>query len=115
LRAAGHGPDPGHQLPHAERFRQIVVGAQLQAQHTVGLLAAGAEDDDGHVRDLPDTAADVDAVHVRQSQVEQDDVVVRPSQPLRAGGDVVDRQPEVSEPFGERLGDRLVVLDEQHS
>lgn len=115
LRATGHRADPGDQFPHAERFRQVVVGAQLQAQHAVGLLAACAEDDDGHVRDLPDAATDVDAVHVRQSQVEQDDVVVRASQALRAGGDVVDRQSEVAEPFHERLGDRLVIFDEQHS
>ncbi|GAA2580375.1 hypothetical protein GCM10011428_49610 [Streptomyces violaceus] len=28
---------------------------------------------------------------------------------------MIDRQSEVAEAFGERLGDRLVVLDEQHS
>ncbi|GAA3206779.1 hypothetical protein GCM10020256_02000 [Streptomyces thermocoprophilus] len=113
LGAAGHRAHAGHQFAHAERFREIVVGSQFQAEHPVGLLAARAEDDDGHVGDLADAPADVDAVHVRQSQVEQDDIAVRASQPLGAGGDVIDRQPVVPEPLGERLGDRLVVLDEQ--
>lgn len=110
-----HRPYSCHQLPYAERLRQIVVGAQFQAQHPVGLLSARAEDEDGNVGDLSDAPADVDAVHVRQSQVEQDDIAVRTSQAVGAGGHVIDRQPEVSEPLGERFGDRLVVLDEQHS
>jgi hypothetical protein len=37
------GPHPGHQLAGAERLGQVVVGAQLKAQHLVGLFAAGCE------------------------------------------------------------------------
>lgn len=114
-RPPGHGPHPGHQLPNAERLRQIVVGAEFQAQHPVGLLPARTEDDDRDVGDLTDAPADVDAVHVRQPQVQQHDIAVRPSQPLGAGGHVIDRQAEVTEALGQGFGDRLVVLDEQHA
>lgn len=115
LMASRHRPYPGDQFSDAEWFRQVVVGAELQAQYAVGLLAARAEDDDGDVGGPADPAAHVYAVHVGQAEVQQDDIAVRPSQPVRAGGHVVDRQAEVPQPVGERFGDRLVVLDEQHS
>jgi hypothetical protein len=44
-----HGADAGDEFADAERFRQVVVRAELQAQYAVGLLAARAENDDGDV------------------------------------------------------------------
>ena len=40
---AQEGPYPGQQLAIGEWFGQVVVRAQLQPQHPVGLLAAGGE------------------------------------------------------------------------
>jgi hypothetical protein len=34
-----------HQLHHAERLRDVVVGAEAEAAHLVGLQPAGAEDE----------------------------------------------------------------------
>ena len=41
-------PDPRHELARAERLDDVVVGAELEADDAVGLLAAGGEHDDRH-------------------------------------------------------------------
>ena len=74
---AGDGPDAGDQLADAERLGHVVVGAELEAEHPVELVAARREHDDRHVRRArPQRAAHVAAVHVRQAEVEQHDVDV---------------------------------------
>ena len=46
----GDGPDAGDQLADAERLRHVVVGAELEPEHPVELVAARREHDDRHVR-----------------------------------------------------------------
>ena len=48
LGPAHEGADAGQQLAQRERLRQVVVGAQLQADHAVHDLALGREHEDGH-------------------------------------------------------------------
>ena len=56
-------------------LRDVVVGAELQAEHLVGLLAAGGEDQHRHVGvDLAQAAQHLEAVHAGQHDVEQDQV-----------------------------------------
>ena len=46
--AAEKDLDPGQQLPHRKRFAQVVVGADLQPDDPVGLLAACSEHQHWH-------------------------------------------------------------------
>ena len=75
-----------HQLADAERLGQVVVGAAVEAEHLVGLLAAGREHQDRRVgvrRVAPDGAAQREAVEPGQHQVEDDQVELAARAPAR--------------------------------
>ena len=76
LRPARHRADAGEQLAEAERLHDVVVGAELEPDDAVDLVAARRDDDDRHVRRGAEPAAHLEAVDVRQPEVEQHDVVV---------------------------------------
>jgi len=85
--ATQHRPDPGQQLLQPERLDQVVVGPLVQGQHPVRFLTARGHHDDGRVAGLAEPAADLDAVDVRQSEIEQHHVRDRPVERRLAGGD----------------------------
>ena len=89
--ALGHAPhdrvDPRDQLPQPERLDHVVVGAQLQADHAVHLLALGRDHDDRHARPGPQLARDGVAVDVGQPQVQQHQVRLGRGEGGGAGGD----------------------------
>src|SRR5206468_2752561 len=60
--ATRDGADAGDQLAQAEGLHDVVVGAELEADDAVALLAARGDDDDRHVRPRAQLAADVEAV-----------------------------------------------------
>jgi hypothetical protein len=66
-----------HELAHAERLDYVVVGTDLEPNHAIDFLGPGREDDDcglvGAWR-LANPAADLHARHVRQHQIEQDQI-----------------------------------------
>jgi hypothetical protein len=114
---AQHGADARDQLGHAERLHQVVVGAELESDHTVGLLAAGGQHDDRHLRGRADYPADVAAVGVRQAQVEQDDVGFVAAHRFEAVGARAGDADLVAlalERRAQRIGDRRLVLDHRH-
>ena len=83
-RCAGEGIDPAqeglhpsHELAHAERLRQVVVGADGQADDEVGLVVAGGEHQHRDVAVLLDAAAHLQAVEAREHQVEEHQVGVQ--------------------------------------
>ncbi len=86
---AGRGPhlpaqrDPhaGQQFRHAEWLDDIVVGAQFEQLHLVGLARAHRQHDDRHVRPGADALHDFGAVHFRQAEIDNDEV-----DRLQAGG-----------------------------
>src|SRR5207248_3697158 len=45
-RAAQHRPDPGEQLARVERLREVIVGAELETDDLVRVVAAGGHHDD---------------------------------------------------------------------
>ena len=103
------------QLAHRERLHHVVVGAELEADDAVGLVAAGRGDDHGHVGVLAQLAQHVDAVAVRQPEIEEDDVdVLRGHDHLAGVDDVLRLDPVALETGKERLGHGRVVLDDQH-
>ena len=65
---------PRHQLARAERLGQVVVGAELEADQLVALLDARGEHDDRHAGVLAQRPRHVEAVHLRQAQVEHDEI-----------------------------------------
>ena len=53
-------------------FGHVVVGAELEPGDAVGLLVAGGQHHDRHVRVRADPAADLEAVDAGQADVEHD-------------------------------------------
>ncbi len=75
-----------HQLAHAERLRQVVVGAAVEAEYLVGLVAPRREHQDrrlGIARLAANGAAQRHAVEPGQHQVENQQIESAP--PGRAG------------------------------
>ncbi len=88
---AQNGPDTGDELARTERFRDVVVGPQLEADDAIGLLATCGEHDDRHGRLAAQRPRHVEAVDPRQPQVEHDEV--RPASPgFGEGGRAVGRR-----------------------
>ena len=111
--------ESGHQLDRLERLRQIVVGAELQADDLVDDLPPRREHQDwrGDAA-LAYRAADVEAVHSRQHHVEHDQVVAAALRAREAGFPVAGRLDAVAlaaEPIREREPKPRFVLDEEHA
>ena len=114
-----HGLDARHQLHHVERLRQVVVGAQLEAEHAVHHLAARGEHDHRR-RDalLAQVAEHVEAVLARQRHVEQHQVEAALARPARPGVAGLGRLHLVAlgaQPVAERQHQPRLVLDDQDS
>ena len=73
-RAPQRRRDPRQQLLDAERLGHVVVGAEVERGDLVAVAAARRDDDHADGRALAHLAAELEAVDVRQHQVEQDDV-----------------------------------------
>src|SRR6478672_2762081 len=117
VRPAEQGPDPAHQLAQPERLRQVVVGAQLEADHLVDLVVAGGQDEDGRLRaGGPEPAQDLEAVHAREADVEHDEVrglVDREIEALLAALRHRDLVALLLEGVLDPAGNRELILDDQ--
>ena len=108
-----------HQFGNRERLDDVIVGADREAAHALGFLAArGHHDDRQRARGLarPEPPADFEARHARQHPVEDDEVgrVLGEAQlglvaPLDALDDIALRL----EIVGEQQGQIRFVLDDQ--
>src|SRR5579862_6841355 len=111
------GLDPRQQLPQAERLRQVVVRAELEADDLVDLLVAGGEHQDGGLAARgADPAEHLEAVHGRQADVEQDEVGRLRRGDLEAflaGSGERDLVALLLEGVLDPAGDRVLVLDNQ--
>ena len=65
--------DARDELARVERLRHVVVGADLEPDDLVDVLVARGQHQHRHVGVLADPLADLDAVDVRQHQVEHDE------------------------------------------
>ena len=77
LKPPKEGLDAGDQGFGAEGFGDVIVGSQFQPNDGVGLLRLGGQHDDGEqcsVRSGPQAFADLQAVDLRQHQVEDDQI-----------------------------------------
>ena len=113
-------PHPGDELADAERLGQVVVGAALETDDGVGLLAAGGQHQHRGVDvgpAAPQRLAHGDAVHAGQHQVEHHQVEAGRGQPgegLAAVAHVHRLQPFEAEVQPDQLTDVRVVLDDQN-
>ncbi len=73
-RASQRDTDPGIELVHPERLRDVVVRAPFERLDLLALLIATRQDHDRRRCLAADPSDEVEAVHVRQAEVEQDDV-----------------------------------------
>ena len=71
---AQHRAHAGDELLGAEGLDHVVVGAELETDELVGLLAPGGQHDDRHIRRSADLARDLQPVRAGQSKVEDDQV-----------------------------------------
>ena len=114
--AAQDGAHAGRQLARAEGLGDVVIGAELQPHHLVGLLVAGGEHDDRHARVPAQPTGDLEPVEPRQAEVQDDEIGalgVRPHQRLVAvacGGDGEARPLQV---VADELDDLGLVIDDE--
>ncbi|HSK96303.1 MAG TPA: hypothetical protein VK891_06780 [Euzebyales bacterium] len=104
----------GHQLAEPERLDDVVIGAQLEPQHPVGLVTTRGDDDDRHLRPRAQLPAHVIAVDVGQPQIEQHDVDAVGVQRRGARRHHHNVIAPPAQSIGQRLGDRRVVFDHEH-
>src|SRR5690606_26614034 len=115
--AAQHGANPRDDLARAERFADVIVGTEFEAEQAVDLLDPRGEHEDGHRGKGADLPTQGEAVDAGQVDVEKD----------RIGSllvDPVQRQIAVVEDAGAETGSEQIVahqgrqlrlvLDDQH-
>ncbi len=116
LDAAQQRVDACHQLGEREGLGDVVVGADVEADHLVDLRTLGGEHEDGRRHLLSQDAADLEPAELGQHQVEQDEVgtdAARLGERLRPGPRLADLVPLLDEVVAQRLADVGLVLDHE--
>jgi hypothetical protein len=109
-----HGPQAGDELGRAERLRHVVVGAELEAEHTIPLLTGCGQHDDRDTRRAANLSEEVASVPVRKHDVQEHEVGGAGAEGLSALGSRPrpdDVEAVAAKRRGERVGNRLFVLD----
>ncbi len=88
LGAAHRRAQPGQQLVHAERLGDVVVGPGVQGLDLLVGGVPGGEHQDRHPGPAAQASDHLDAVHVGEPQVQDDDVGVARGGQLERGGPV---------------------------
>ncbi|TPW17509.1 MAG: prephenate dehydrogenase [bacterium] len=117
--AAQQGLDPGHELEEAERLGDVVVRAELQAQDLVDFLPARGEHDDRQLVAVgADLAADVEAAHLGQHDIQDHEIGCGIAGEPEPGGAILghgDGVTLVLEAVLQRDGHRGIIFDDQDS
>jgi len=114
-----HGAHAGQQLARIEGFGQVVVGAQLEADDLVDVLAPRGQHEDrqrGCLRRGAQPPAHLETVHPRQHHVEQHHVEAAAAQRGQAALPVADdRHVDLvaAEVLGHHRGQARIVLDQE--
>jgi hypothetical protein len=116
-RSPKHGPNARDELLRAERLDDVIVGADLQADDAVGLVAASGQHDDGDVRRTAKLPGDVEAVAPGKPEIQHDQVGARAPR-ARERRLAVPRhdhlEPGVLEIVSDQPGDLQLVLHHEH-
>ena len=117
--APEHRLDARDQLARRERLRQVVVGAGIEAGDLVGFLRARRQHHDRDVARIRIAAQDpdqVEAAHVGQHPVDQDEVGPAVADARERGLAVLgerDFAAGAPQPECNQVADRLLILDDQ--
>jgi hypothetical protein len=109
--------DPDGELPEAERLGEVVVRPDREPGHLVRLFGLRGQHQDGGPSVALDPLADLEAVHPGEHQVEHDQVGLVLAGGLDRFGTIGRDDDPVAlalEPGSDRLGDRFLVVDDQH-
>ena len=117
LATADQSTDAGQQLLELERLAEIVIGPAVEAEHAIGHLIAGGQDQHrSPAIAFPETAQQCDAVLSAQPPIEQDDIPTPGLQAKPSGvavGGVLDRIPLLAQTGHQVVGDVRLVLNQQ--
>jgi hypothetical protein len=116
VRATEDGPDTGYDLPRREWFGDVVVGAELESDDPIRLVAARREHDDGGGAIGPDAPEHLEPVESREHQVEQHEVgaaILEDLERCLAVLDTADAEPVLLEVAAEHLADHWFVVRDQ--
>ena len=116
-RRAEHGADARHELARRERLGHVVVGAELETDDAVALVAAGGQEDGGDRPARPDLAAQLKPVAARQHHVEHDQLgrfALDESRDLAAVARGDHAKPVACEVLPDNLTDGLLIVDHEH-
>ena len=117
LRAPHRRPRSREQLLHAERLRDVVVGARVERRDLVGLRFAHRQHDHRHVAERAHPPDHLGAVDVGQPEVEQHQVgrlLGGADHAFLAGADRGDLVAVRLEARAQRAPDLRLVVDDQH-
>ena len=111
-----NSPDPRSQLPGREGFDHIIIGTQLQPEHTIGLLTSGGEHDHRNVGSTSKFGEQRVSVDLGEHHVEHDQVGKlflegsKSSSTVRSLDDV---QPVAAQVGGHHFPDHWLVVNHQ--
>jgi hypothetical protein len=118
---ADDGAETGEELAGGEGFREVIVGADLEADDAVGFVTTGGEHEDGDVAGFADLFEDLEAVHAGEHEVEDEGMpgwgrggggAFDAFWPGVDGGDVVAEGLEVC---GDETAELAIVIDQQEA
>src|SRR5216683_2931236 len=118
LGAAQDGADARHQFARVEGLWQIIVGAHLEADDAVDVLALGRQHQDRHARAGAEPPADREPVFARQHDVEHHEIRL-----AQGGAEAIERRAAVAhidakalarEIVAQQAPDLDVVLDDEN-
>ena len=115
--ASQDGPNPRHHFAQGEGFHDVVIGAEFQSEDAVDLLAASGQEDDRDVGAGQALPAEIESATVRQTHVEDHEVRRRGGECTAGiGGQYCmgDIEAFAAQCQGQRIGNRLFVLDQQY-
>lgn len=117
-RASQHRLNRRGEVHYPDRLNQVLVRPHIQAADDVILVVETGEDDKGEIADGADEAASLEAVHIRDGQVEDDELRVslkEGSQGCCAVRSDSNGEAQVLQPRGPRLRFLDVVLYQEDS
>ena len=112
---AQHRLDPRDQLGGGERLGEVVVAAELEAEHAVDLAVACGEEDHRDLRRLAEALAHLEPVDVGEADVEHDEAGPVRADRLEArfaGRGLEDPVPVAGEVEVDEVGDVGLVVDD---